>query len=329
MENIFELQAANKISQVPFEFDKEISGINRPVYFEINNSINASRTEEWNNGDGFNPITLVDSRFNGRNKNIKNLYINRPNRDEVGLFGGSLAVSSSTVNINRVRLTNGDITGGNITGGLIGYAGGSSDSDGNITSSTSINKSSFSGSVNGLNRTGGLVGWMEVSTVRNSSSEASVNGEERVGGLIGFQNGVGASEVFSASEVNGQKSVGSLIGKNGGDGEINESQIDDDTNETQIERATTPGANSTLRNAYFDETLTSLDPIGSTGKDDKFTSSNGTTYIAPGGDSIIEGDVKGLQTDEMQGNSAKTNMSSFNFKDIWKSIANDYPIVRP
>jgi len=69
------------------------------AYYELGNDINASVTANWNdNGDGtfagFDPIgkeSPVEHRFqgsfDGKGHTISNLYINRPDNDNVGLFG--------------------------------------------------------------------------------------------------------------------------------------------------------------------------------------------------------------------------------------------------
>ncbi len=56
--------------------------------YYLSNDIDATITNTWNAGAGFAPVTgnCSPSYFDGRGFTIKNLYINRPSEDYVGLF---------------------------------------------------------------------------------------------------------------------------------------------------------------------------------------------------------------------------------------------------
>jgi hypothetical protein len=56
------------------------------------------------------------SNFYGGGHKIKNLYINRPDMDYIGLFG-------NYVNIDNLEIENCNITGKNNFGGIVGYFG--------------------------------------------------------------------------------------------------------------------------------------------------------------------------------------------------------------
>ena len=73
-------------------------------------------------GEGFIPIAAgINSsadfkcEFNGNGHTISNLYINRPDTDNVGLF-------SLMCDVKNLCLTNVDVIGGKSTGALMGYA---------------------------------------------------------------------------------------------------------------------------------------------------------------------------------------------------------------
>ena len=77
-------------------------------YYRLSVDIDASPTRDWNDGKGFAPILFFNEgrfagRFNGGGKVVRNLYINRPDEDEVGLFGA-------------VRKTQNQLDGGIIAG---------------------------------------------------------------------------------------------------------------------------------------------------------------------------------------------------------------------
>ncbi len=72
----------------------------------------------WNGGDGWLPIgTKADpygSEFYGNGHTISNLYINRPDASNMGLFGGLAAGAE----VHHLGLYNADVTGGNRAGAL-------------------------------------------------------------------------------------------------------------------------------------------------------------------------------------------------------------------
>ncbi len=60
--------------------------------YELVQDIDASETKNWNGGKGFDPIgedyyDPFTGIFDGKGHKIRNLYINRPDEDNVGLFG--------------------------------------------------------------------------------------------------------------------------------------------------------------------------------------------------------------------------------------------------
>ena len=131
--------------------------------------IDASETEEWNGGDGFDPIgeanlardTEFTGTFDGANHTISGLTIDRGSTNDVGLFG--------VVQIGRlenVSLENVDITGSSSVGGLVGL----NDAAGTVTESYA------SGSVIGDQAVGGLAGYNYRSTVEMSYMNGGVSG---------------------------------------------------------------------------------------------------------------------------------------------------------
>ncbi len=88
------------------------------------NDIDASDTETWNNGDGFEPIggTSWGHQFqgslDGQGFTIKNLHINRPSTNFQGLFGQTRAGSGFFV--RNLGLENCNITGAMRTGAIVG-----------------------------------------------------------------------------------------------------------------------------------------------------------------------------------------------------------------
>ena len=178
------------------------------AHYRLANNIDATSTREWNGGKGFDPIgdyiNFDDSSFsgvfNGGGYDIRGLQANRPNEDDIGLFGNI----GSGASIVGARIVDGRFTGDDYVGGLAGW------SDGNISSSWS------SSEVSGSDYVGGLVGDVYGGSVSFSWSSGAVSGEERVGGLVGEVSG-DISSSWSSGAVSGEERVGGLVGNMDGD----------------------------------------------------------------------------------------------------------------
>jgi len=189
-------------------------------------------------GKGWQPIgvsnnTLVGS-FDGQGYEICDLFINRPDETEVGLFGavGQVAV------IGNVGVV-GNVTGNENTGGLVGKNEGSVGNSystckviGNLNVGGLVGKSDNSegavtnsyatGNVTGNDNIGGLVGWNREGTVSNSYATGRVTGSNSVGGLVG-KNSDTACNSYATGRVTGSDNVGGLVGRNDNTGSVTDS----------------------------------------------------------------------------------------------------------
>ena len=148
--------------------------------------------------------------FDGNDKTIHNLYINRS-----GAYQGLFGYTEEAV-ISNFTLDNVDVTGTIYVGGLIGYSG----------ISTIVRNSSVEGSVSGDFSVfyptfdgfsvGGLVGInAEGSLVNNSHAAVSVKGNTYIGGLVGHNTDSSTiTNSFATSTVRGVSEVGGLVGRN-------------------------------------------------------------------------------------------------------------------
>lgn len=197
--------------------------------------IDASDTENWNDGAGFVPIgdnsTPFTGGYNGDGHTITGLTIDRGDTDIMGLFG---IVSGAT--IENLGIVNADITGRDGTGGLAAsitnssvitecyvsgtitgtrfFVGGLA---GAASGNSSIDKSYSTATVTGSNQyIGGLIGSNNSSTISSSYSTGSVSGgNSQIGGLVGINDGTGAIQSsYSAGDVTGNFSIGGLAGEN-------------------------------------------------------------------------------------------------------------------
>jgi hypothetical protein len=166
-------------------------------------------SETANGGNGWEPIGTSDDgftgSFDGQGYEIRDLFMNRPEQDYVGLFGHISWIRSieNVGVVENVGLVNADVTGFAQVGALVGHNAGI------------VNHSYCSGNVTGDSRVGGLVGWNQA-TLSNSYSSCSVTGNSRVGGVTGdnwYYRGI-VSNSYSTGTVTGSTRVGGLVGLN-------------------------------------------------------------------------------------------------------------------
>jgi len=198
--------------------------------FALAGDINATGTDAWNGGLGFDPIgepnpitTPFGGTFDGRGSTISNLTINREgDADPVGLFGDTL----STAVIRNVTLENVSITGASSTGALVGLNGGT------ISSAQASGSVTWAPGAGGFTtgRVGGLVGWnASTGTITDASAGADATAnfpsggpvDLLAGGLVGQNDGaltrVGSTGTIDARNVDGSVSAGGLIGRSYGE----------------------------------------------------------------------------------------------------------------
>ncbi len=176
-------------------------------------NINASETSNLNGGEGFNPIGNFSGVYNGNGYTIDDIFINRPNNVNVGVF----AYVSGT--IKNLGVNNVDITGHARVGGLVGRLNGTSSLIDNCFSTGKVTGTDYEvGGLVGINRHGGIVKYSW------SSADVELSGH-RGGGLVGYlkqPDGRGAIEnCYSSGSVtaNGTSSksfFGGLVGNNEG-----------------------------------------------------------------------------------------------------------------
>jgi len=208
-----------------------------------------------NGGQGWEPIgywmdTEFNGTFDGQGYKIRDLFIYRPEEDDVGLFGyvgeGGRIKDIGVVNANLTgwlcvgglvgenfgsvsnSYSTGIVTGTEIVGGLLGSNLGpvsDSYSIGNVTGDQIVGglvggnggpvSNSYSmGSVTGRQVVGGLLGVSSYNTVSNSYFTGSVSGQDGVGGLMGENDEGTVSNSYSSGSVTGYSKVGGLLGGN-------------------------------------------------------------------------------------------------------------------
>lgn len=182
-------------------------------YFIQTTNIDASTTNTWNAGAGFNQIGNSSTRFtgsyDGQGHTISNLYISRAGTNYIGLFGW---VNPPAV-IKQLGVLNASIVGGVGTGCLIGYISGG----GSVT----VQKCYSSGAATGTYACGGLIGVADIGTISLSYSTATANissGVSECGGFIG-ENRAAISNCYATGNVSSTPSFtggGGFAGANYG-----------------------------------------------------------------------------------------------------------------
>ncbi|MFW6144738.1 MAG: InlB B-repeat-containing protein, partial [Candidatus Natronoplasma sp.] len=199
--------------------------------YRLANDIDAGVTEDWNDGEGFDPIGDSDHRFTGSLTGsgyaIHGLHMDREDVEDTGLFGvigedaevkditllnikvkgyqdephwaGGLAGTNLGL-IDNVHVS-GDMNGDHIVGGIVGHGPGT------------IKRSYSTGNVSGNYFTGGLQGTSS-GNISSSCSSASVGGNGTVGGLVGGIWGL-IKNSYATGDVTGEENIGGLAGQIG------------------------------------------------------------------------------------------------------------------
>ena len=145
--------------------------------------------------------------FHGNGRAIANLFIDRSDEDNVGLFSGfgSEPAEHRDRRIQGLSVVGVDVEGRNYVGGLAGGLR-------TCCGTNHVEAVRVTGRVAGLNHVGGVAGYSESEIVLSHAS-AEVSGRYYVGGLVGGGSlfpTIGAS--YATGTVTGQVNVGGLAG---------------------------------------------------------------------------------------------------------------------
>lgn len=284
-------------------------------------NIDAATTSTWHAGAGLFPIGNSSVKFTGSydggNRTITGLTINRSGVNDVGLFGNTQSSS-----IRNVILVNVSIMGGQRVGALVGRADANTVLTNNQVTSGTVTGISAGGMVgealnavitrgsakvtvtapSGVSAIGGLVSQNINGTISQSYATGSVSGFGSTGGLVGFNNGGTVQDSYATGTVSGA-TAGGLVGLNffvnsSLKGIVERSYAIGSVNGTTHEgslvgRAT---ASSVISNSYYNSGLSGL--VGAVGDG----SGTGATD---------------LSSEQMR---MKANFVGFDFTDIWSMV---------
>ena len=177
-----------------------------------NAAVNKSR---WTAGAGWQPIGgeiyRFSSIFEGNNKTISNLRVNRPQSHNLGLFG----IAGVDAEISNIGVLNVNIEGNHSIGGLAG------ENFGIITNSYTTGEVAYGQQVAFGEGEGGLVGYNK-GVVANSYSLVELFGRKHVGGLVGRNHGK-ITNSYAGGNVVGSWDLGGLVGLNANRGQVTNS----------------------------------------------------------------------------------------------------------
>ncbi|MDY0388054.1 MAG: GLUG motif-containing protein [Methanolobus sp.] len=169
-------------------------------YFVQTQNIDATATQNWNEGEGWKPKAYFKGTYNGNGFTIDGLFMNADR--SAGLFD---YIENAT--IKNLGLTNVDLTGSMYSAGLVG-----------TTDASNIENCYVTGSVKGSDEVGGLIGRNGMNTaIAKAYFNGIITGEDFVGGLIGRNDGnynTSVSCCYSAGTVKGDRFVGGFVGAN-------------------------------------------------------------------------------------------------------------------
>lgn len=297
--------------------------------YKLGRDINASKTVQWYNGDGFEPLgndsTAFTGSLNGSGYIIEGISINRPSTSFIGLFG-----KTNSSNISNVGIENIDVTGQSEVGGLVGNSI-NSDINNSYSQGMLFGEGSF--------RAGGLVGYnKDNSNISYSYSNTKVQSDgNNVGGLAGKNENSTIIKSYSIGDVNGSNNnLGGLVGANIIGGEITQSYAQGNiTGSDNIYVGGVVGYNKegTIDRVYGTGTINSGGIIGEligSNKDtliDSYWDTESTNQFSGiGNDTGNTTNINGLITNKMQGSNAESNMDAFfDFTNTWTTITEDYP----
>ena len=282
-------------------------------------------------GDDFEPIGFIEGSdvtsefggsFDGGGFEIGDLVIDKQNLDagDIGVF----ASTDTGALIENLAVEGSIITNERLVGGLVGHK------DGGTIQNCAIH---VDVTALGVEFVGGVVGRDVGGTITDSYATGSVEGDERVGGLVGY-NGVTITDSYATGSVEGDDQVGGLVGNN--DAPITDSYATGSVEGDSRVGGLVGRQRGTIETSYAVASVTGNTDVGGlVGSISDSTEIDSYWDTESTGQSTSGGDATGLTTVEMQGSEAETNMGGFDFADVWDSVvdsdddttADGYPIL--
>ena len=308
--------------------------------------IDASISLNLDYGKGFRPIgneqTTFNGSYDGKSFSIDNLFIAREQDNEIGLFGYVENGTLKNINLFKPNIT-GDIRVGAIVGELVnssnqfisnhvqeGYVLGNTTTGGlvgRLGSYSHVDKSSYTGTVNGYatsqnfngggeaKNIGGLIGKIKPNGVLKKAFKGDVFGVSQVGGIVGID---------SAYEISNTFSIGTVVAENSRAGGISGHSTYSDSDNGRIHNYTSTSVQS-LNNGDSIGPIVGLQTDGNYEGLDNFWNTETNNFSSTGGNIDFPKTTGELKT--------KTTFTDegWDFDNIWIIIENlndGYPVLR-
>jgi hypothetical protein len=201
------LVEVNSIIPIGFSFSDNalINGLSTPFTGEFDGNNNKISGMKIQMNSNYDLVGLFSSISGGE---VYDLEIELSSIDEQTYNYdqvGLLAGYATNTIIKNVTIDRGSVIARDLVGGLVGYI-----------DSSSVEDSSSSAIVDGTLAIGGLIGEADFSEIIDSSSTGAVNGVEAVGGLVGFLYESEIEGSHATGIVSGSVYVGGLLGESYG-----------------------------------------------------------------------------------------------------------------
>jgi len=181
---------------------------NQNIYFKLVNDLDqnsAGYTQLVGSPNGWDPIGFYNDpftgNFDGDNNEIKDLVIDRPNSDYVGLF------SYNTGTISNLKLKNVDIRGNYYVGSLVGVN--------DLLGADPVMTSMISKIDREIIKFNKQVNSNDGPNIKDCVVDGTIQGSSGVGGITGINLGI-IEEIETLVIVNGYQYIGGISGDNSG-----------------------------------------------------------------------------------------------------------------
>ena len=154
------------------------------------NDINLSSYSNWDPIDSFSGI------LDGNGHVIKNLTINRPDEDEVGLFR-----ATDNAEIKNLGMVNAQIKGYRNVAAIVGYS-----------RYGFIENCFVDGKITGNYTIGGITGYQDAQDIKNCYTNVHISGNDTVGGIIGSNAGGSINNAIVLGRISGNTSIAAIAG---------------------------------------------------------------------------------------------------------------------
>ena len=186
---------------LPFSYDNPKTKVSEKTNRIIEEDSNGTELKEFLiSGTGFNPIgnesKAFRGNFDGNGKEIKNIYINRPEEDYVALFG---KFENNYATIEKIGIT-GSIIGNEYVGGIVGSSG--YNSKVNFCYNTAV--------IIGDKYVGGIEGEGSSNFINNYNL-GNIKGNEYIGGICGYKKG-DSKYCYNSGNISSVLDTGNEIG---------------------------------------------------------------------------------------------------------------------